>query len=113
MAVKLAYFTVPVKDVTKGKAFYGRLFDWQFEDESESYGHVTNMDTPAGGVAQMDGDRPAVWFRVDDINAAVATVRDLGGHAQEPSQSASGWSSKCRDDQGTTFNLWEAAAALA
>jgi predicted enzyme related to lactoylglutathione lyase len=50
-----------------------------------------------------------VWFKVADIRAAVAQVRELGGSADEPQQSASGWSTACRDDQGTQFNLWQPA----
>jgi predicted enzyme related to lactoylglutathione lyase len=113
MPAKLEYFTVPVRDVAKGKAFFGELLGWEFRDEGSGYAHVTNMDAPAGGVAIGDGDAPSVWFRVDDIKAAVASVQALGGSAEEPSHSASGWSSKCVDDQGTTFNLWEAAPGLA
>ena len=113
MAANLEYFTVPVKDVSKGKTFYGGLFGWEFRDESPGYGHVTNIDGPAGGVAQSDESQPQVWFRVDDIKAAVAMVHELGGSAAEPSHSASGWSSRCVDDQGTKFHLWEAAPGLA
>jgi predicted enzyme related to lactoylglutathione lyase len=50
-----------------------------------------------------------VWFKVTDIHAAVARVRQLGGHADQLQQSPSGWSAPCRDDQGTLFNLWQPA----
>ena len=50
-----------------------------------------------------------MWFKVSDIRAAVARVRDLGGHADQPQESPSGWSAACRDDQGTLFNLWQPA----
>jgi uncharacterized protein len=43
---------------------------------------------------------------VDDIQAAVTKVRELGGEAGAPEEIASGFMASCRDDQGTKFNLW-------
>lgn len=107
MAGELGYFVIPVGNVERGKAFYGRLFGWQFEP-GETYAHVKNTDPP-GGLNQEQGAHPRVWFRVDDIQAAVARVRELGGEAANPQRSDSGWSSDCRDDQGTYFSLWQPA----
>ena len=50
-----------------------------------------------------------VYFRVPDIRAAVAKVRELGGDATEPVLLPSGWNASCHDDQGVAFDLWEAA----
>jgi predicted enzyme related to lactoylglutathione lyase len=113
MAGDLGYFTIPVADLERGKAFWGDLFGWQFDpaNTSESYAHVANT-TPPGGLHAAAGSSPNVWFTVDDIDVAVARVRELGGHADEPQQSASGWSTACRDDQGTSFNLWQPAPGL-
>ena len=41
-----------------------------------------------------------LWFVVDDIHRAVATVRELGGTATDPVEYDSGWASDCTDDQG-------------
>jgi predicted enzyme related to lactoylglutathione lyase len=109
MAGDLGYFTVPVADVKRARAFYGRLFGWQFTpDANDSYAHVANT-TPGGGLHRDDARSPKVWFKVEDIRAAVAQVRELGGTADEPQQSPSGWSTACCDDQGTEFNLWQPA----
>jgi uncharacterized protein len=103
----LGYFTIPVGDIDRGKAFYGELLGWQFE-AGDSYAHVGNT-SPPGGLNLEKGSHPRLWFRVDDINAAVGRVRDLGGEAGEPKESDSGWASDCRDDQGTHFSLWQPA----
>jgi len=109
MAADLGYFTVPVPDMARGRAFYGELFGWTFgPDATDSYAHVANT-TPPGGLHRADGTSPQVWFRVTDITAAVARVRQLGGAADEPQESPTGWSTACRDDQGTHFNLWQPA----
>jgi len=110
MKANLGYFTIPVADVARGQKFYGGLFDWHFAGGADDrYAHVDNTDPP-GGLHKAEPSVPQVWFRIDDIQAGVKRVRELGGHAEEPSQSPSGWSSACRDDQGSQFNLWQPAA---
>jgi hypothetical protein len=49
---------------------------------------------------------PRVFFGVDDIEAGVARVRELGGEAGEPQEIESGFMAECRDDQGVPFGLW-------
>lgn len=110
MAGELGYFVIPVPDIERGKTFYGRLFGWQFEP-GDSSAHVADSDPP-GGLNLEEGSHPRVWFRVDDIEASVALVRELGGEATDPKESASGWSSNCSDDQGTYFALWQPAPGL-
>jgi predicted enzyme related to lactoylglutathione lyase len=107
----LGYFTIPVADLERGKAFYGALLGWKFEEANDAnarYAHIGNT-TPPGGLNAESGSSPRVWFRVEDIHAAVALVRKLGGHAGEPQQSPSGWNASCRDDQGTHIELWQPA----
>ncbi len=76
-------------------------------------GHITNISAPPGGLAAVAIDastRPQLWFVVDDIHAAVAKVRELGGSADEPALYDSGRSADCVDDQGTIFSLSAPAA---
>jgi uncharacterized protein len=109
MSGDLGYFTIPVHDVERGRVFYGRLLGWEFDAAAdERYAHVNNT-TPPGGLHRDAARAPKVWFRVPDIKSAVALVRELGGEAEEPQESPSGWSAGCRDDQGTHFNLWQPA----
>jgi PhnB protein len=107
----LGYFTLGVPDVARGKAFYGALLGWRFEPDSVQadvvYSHVGNV-RPPGGLVSGD-DRLVGYFRVADIHAAVAKVRELGGRAEEPSRSPSGWSAACRDDQDQPLHLWQPA----
>jgi predicted enzyme related to lactoylglutathione lyase len=111
MAVSIGYFTIPTRDLARAKTFYGSLFGWTYEEafSGESYAHIAQT-APGGGLNSGDSStHPQVWFRLDDINSAVTRVRELGGTAEDPSQSASGWSAACKDDQGTEFNLWQPA----
>ncbi|MEO8268061.1 MAG: VOC family protein [Ilumatobacteraceae bacterium] len=107
----LYYFTLPVHDLAKAQAFFSAVLGWQFPDPQQ--GHVANTSAPPGAIAQVEpgaSTRAQLWFVVDDIHAAVARVRELGGHAHEPVLYDSGWSADCVDDQGTTFNLSMPAA---
>jgi uncharacterized glyoxalase superfamily protein PhnB len=106
----LYYFTLPVHDMSRAQAFFGAVLGWQFDP---GQGHVTNISAPPGGIREVSGGastRAELWFVVDDIHAAVATVRELGGQASEPVLYDSGWSAECVDDQGTTFNVSVPAA---
>jgi uncharacterized glyoxalase superfamily protein PhnB len=107
----LYYFTLPVHDLARAQAFFGAVLGWQFPDPQQ--GHIANISAPPGGIAEVQGGgstRAQLWFVVDDIHAAVAKIRELGGTADDPVLYDSGWSADCVDDQGTTFNLSVPAA---
>ena len=107
----LYYFTLPVHDLSRAQTFFTAVLGWQFPDPQQ--GHIANISAPPGGIATVTGDastRAQLWFVVDDIHAAVAKVRELGGSATDPVNYDSGWSADCVDDQGTTFNLSVPAA---
>lgn len=114
MPIELGYFTVPVKDLARGKTFYGGLFGWEFDpkDSHDSYAHVGNTQIPLGLTARSPGSLENLYFRVEDIHATLAKVRELGGTAEEPRRSGSGLSAVCRDDQGTAFSVWQPAPGL-
>ena len=102
----LYYFTLPVHDLAKAQVFFSAVLGWQFPDPGR--GHVANISAPPGAVSVVEehaSTRAQLWFVVDDIHAAVARVRERGGHAHEPVLYDSGWSADCVDDQGTTFSL--------
>lgn len=47
-------------------------------------------------------------FAVDDLDAALAAVRDAGGTAEEPTDAPPGPTAMCTDDAGIAFALYEA-----
>lgn len=103
----LYYFTLPTADLERAQRFYGALLGWDFGGSLG--GHVENISAPPGGL-NPGTDEVILWFAVDDIHAAVAQVRALGGTAEEPVLYDSGWSAMCTDDQGTRFALSVPAA---
>jgi predicted enzyme related to lactoylglutathione lyase len=51
-----------------------------------------------------------LYFMVDDLEAAMEGVRELGGEADEPQPTEGGRYSRCRDDQGASFGIWAPGA---
>ena len=51
-----------------------------------------------------------VYFRVDDIEAVAARVRELGGQVLSIATHASGGNAECVDDQGLHFDLFRPRA---
>lgn len=106
----LGYFTVDVPDGARAAAFYGALLGWDARPGSQPGGfHVENIDPPGG----IDGSKRepgvTVYFRVDDVRAAAARVRELGGTVLEEATYPSGGNASCLDDQGVPFQLWQPA----
>ncbi|GGO78340.1 VOC family protein [Nonomuraea cavernae] len=109
MVVQLGYYTLSVQDLDRAAAFYGALFGWEFRREHKSSLHVTNTAVPMGLTSTGPSSQPNLYYRVDDIDAAVKQVRELGGTTGEVMDSKSGRSCACVDDQGTELSLWEPA----
>jgi uncharacterized protein len=110
MTGELCYFTIGAPDGDRARAFYGSLLGWEFAPGNVPGGwQVTNASPPGG----LHGGEPEpgieVYFQVEDIGAAVARVRELGGEAGEVQASAAGAYASCRDDQGTRFSLFAPA----
>ena len=105
MPVELGYFTLSVADLERGKAFYGALFGWVFEEG----GHVGNTKFPLGLTGGKPGDYSTTYFKVVEMDNLVQRVEQLGGKVRSRHTYASGPSAECEDDQGTVFCLWQPA----
>lgn len=81
MAGEPAFFEIGVDDPERGKAFYGALFDWDFAPgPSGEGGFLIGTSGVQGGLHGGDpGAVPYVFFRMDDMDAALTKVRELGG----------------------------------
>jgi predicted enzyme related to lactoylglutathione lyase len=113
MTGELAFFELGVADTERGRAFYEALFEWQFETGPSGNGYAVTAPNVPGGMHGGDpGATPYLFFRVDDMEAAVERVRELGGEVDEmnveggdASIARFGRFKLCRDDQGSAFGL--------
>jgi uncharacterized protein len=116
MAGELAFFELGVEDTERGRAFYEGLFGWEFETGPSGNGFAIGAPNVPGGMHGGDaGAAPYVFFRVDDMDAAIECVRGLGGEVEEmdvegdeASIARFGRFKLCRDDQGSPFGLHQA-----
>lgn len=106
----VTYFELPGSDIDTTQRFWGSLFGWRFsEGNVPGYSMIQGPD-PMGGSPHGDPSRhPRIFFDVDDIAAAVARVRALGGTADDPVTIPSGSFAHCADDQGVAFSLSQQA----
>ena len=110
MAGKLVHFELPAKDSGRAKGFYGSLFGWQFQSYGDMDYHLTRTAEDQGGAVSgmQEGDNAAIYFDVDDIDASLAQVGELGGEAGEKQPvPGMGWFAHCKDTEGTNFGLWQ------
>jgi predicted enzyme related to lactoylglutathione lyase len=107
------WFELGVEDARRAQAFYGGLFGWRFDDVGEDGSAAIDTGGVGGGLHGHDpGAAPIVFFGVEDLDAATARVRALGGVVEgDPSsgeaeqQRRFGRFALCRDDQGSPFGL--------
>ena len=95
------------------------MFGWRFERVAGGEGGSTIEGAGVGGGIHGgdSGASPYVFFRVDDLDAAVKRVRELGGTADPVGDAESpdtvarfGRFMLCTDDQGSGFGLHEPPA---
>jgi len=115
----MSFIEIGVEDADRGRAFYEGVFGWRFEPGPSGNGFM--IETPDGAAGIHGGDSgasPYVFFSVDDIEAAMERVRELGGvvedmdvEGDEDSIAKTGRFKLCRDDQGSPFGLHQPPAA--
>jgi uncharacterized glyoxalase superfamily protein PhnB len=110
---QLGYWTFRAPDVDRAARFYGELFGWAFDPAEpggeRAYRHVSNTDVPMGVHDDPTLPPQNLYYRVGDLAAMTARVRELGGEVLEVTDHPSGGNARCRDDQGVEFELWKPA----
>ena len=112
MAGEIVHFEIPADDTGKGREFWGGLFGWEFQSfPGEFEYHMARVSDQTGGaITDMEPGKHGlrVYFAVDDIDAGISRVRELGGEASERRPVPSmGWFSTCKDPHGNEFALWQ------
>jgi len=91
MAHEFTWIELTTDGAEAAKSFYGKLFDWGFEDTAMAQGGTYSMFRPAaegpgGGImAKPAPELPTAWMpyvSTDDLEASVARVEELGGTVQ-------------------------------
>ena len=112
MAGEIVHIEFSAQDADRAAAFWGGLFGWEFGPSiaPDFEYRMARMSDTSGAAIMSSEERghPNYYFDTPDIEAAMATVRDLGGTAGEkvvvPTH---GWYSSCTDSEGNAFRLWQ------
>ena len=111
MAGRLVHFEFPADDTARARDFWSGLFGWSFRGwEGPIEYHSTEGVEPTGAIYPAQGGErgPIVYFDVDDVDAAVARVRELGGKAEDRQPIPGiGWYSRAEDTEGNRFSLYQ------
>lgn len=105
---EMTFFEIGVPDSARAQAFYGRLFGWEFPPTGERSQVWIKTPTIKAGLHDQDAEaRIAMFFSVDDLDAAVHEVRAMGGTADDPGPAEPGFGrfASCVDNQGVSFGL--------
>lgn len=100
-------------DLEASISFYGQLFGWDLQDApgmNERYVAIKNGEANNGGMRAAGPGQPPSWlvyFGVEDIDAAVARVQELGGGVLVPPTDIQiAKFAVVRDPQGAVFALY-------
>ena len=113
MPGQMVHIEIPADDTGKGREFWGGLFGWQFESYPGGPGeyHMMRLSENTGGaVTNMEPGKVGMrtYFDVDEIEAGIARVKELGGESGEKMPvPGMGWFAVCKDPHGNDFGLWQ------
>jgi predicted enzyme related to lactoylglutathione lyase len=111
----LVWNELQTRDSKAAQAFFQAVLDWTIEADPSGYLLCKVDGRTRAGIMQLDeswGDVPnnwAVYFAVEDLEACVAKVKELGGNILVPSSSAGemGQFSVVQDPQGGAFTIMQ------
>ena len=109
---KIVHFEIPADDTGRATQFWGSLFGVEFQTyEGPVEYHMFQNDDQSGGAVypRQEGEQGLItYFAVDDIDAARAKVKELGGTAEEKAPVPSmGWYARAQDTEGNSFSFWQ------
>jgi len=123
MTGRVVHFEIPYDDRDRARKFYADAFGWDIQEIREHYAIVRTGPTDAdgfpsesgyigGGMLQRESptDRPVITIDVDDIDAAVARVEELGGMVVLGRQDVAdvGYAAYFKDVEGNLMGLFQA-----
>ena len=129
MGGRVVHFEIPFDEGDRARAFYENAFGWSITHVPEmdytlvSTGPTSEQGPPSepgyigGGMLQRSdlSKAPVIVVDVEDIDAALAKVEELGGKTVQPRQQVAemGFSAYFNDPEGNRMGLWQNAPQAA
>ncbi|MEV5711880.1 VOC family protein [Actinoallomurus sp. NPDC052274] len=105
------WFDISTPDASRARRFYQEMFGWPVNVLDETYALVGDDDgRPTGGIGQAGPGSPytgiVVYFRVDDVDSALALAERLGGtRVMEPTDTPGSRIATFADPDGNLIGL--------
>ena len=125
MSGQVVHFEVPADDLGRAQEFYRAAFGWNVQPMPDvDYTSVSTTETDEQGMPQAPGainggmfvrepdlGGPIITIGVDDIDAALAKVEELGGQMVRPGVAVMnmGFAAYFKDSEGNLMGLWQNA----
>ncbi|WP_028281538.1 VOC family protein [Arthrobacter sp. H5] len=126
MSGRVVHFEIPFDDGERARTFYREAFGWNIQQMPEmdyttvSSGPTSEQGMPTepgfinGGMFERDAawsTTPVITLDVDDIDAALETIKKLGGSAAVDKTTVGdmGFSAYFKDSEGNIMGLWQNA----
>lgn len=125
MSGSVVHFEIPAEDLERAQNFYREAFGWNITrmsdmeymslgtTESGPDGMPTTPGAINGGLFRRDGalTSPVVTIDVDDIEAALAKVGELGGKTVTPKTAVGnmGFAAYFTDTEDNLMGMWQSA----
>jgi len=114
----IVHFDIATDEPQRAKSFYESLFGWKMDmpPGMEDYylfetKGLDGKPGPGGGLGkrQDPSQRITAYIGVDNIDAYLAKVVELGGMVVMPRMPVPGWGhlATCVDTEGNAFGLWQ------
>jgi predicted enzyme related to lactoylglutathione lyase len=110
MAGEIVHLELPAGDTARSRQFWSALFGWEWQEfEGPMEYHMTRLGETQGAAIYPDEGRAArPYFSVDEIQAAVARVRELGGQSDDAQPiPGMGWFATWTDTEGVPYGFWQ------
>lgn len=110
---KVVHFEIPADDTGRAREFWSGLFgiDWRTYEGPQEYHMFSNEDQQSGGglfPRQPGQDGLIVYFVVEDIDANLEKVQQLGGSVEgKQPVPGMGWFAHATDTEGNRFSVWQ------
>ncbi|MDQ1537818.1 MAG: uncharacterized protein QOE58_2211 [Actinomycetota bacterium] len=123
MSGRVVHFEVPFDDGDRARAFYEKAFGWdialipEMDYTLASTGPTSEEARPSepgfinGGLMARSNtfQGPVLTLDVDDVEAALAKVEELGGKIVQPRQEVPGmgYTAYFNDPEGNLMGMWQ------
>ncbi|MFO0711109.1 MAG: VOC family protein [Sandaracinus sp.] len=117
MANSFCHFELNTTDVAAAKKFYGKVFDWSYEDMPGMGYTMIKAGTTGGGIQKKPmAEAPTMWLsyvEVDSVKATLAKAKKAGATIVQDFMpiGAMGAIGIFVDPAGAALGVWERAAA--